>query len=338
MRYLLAVYFCLIVLERLKAADITATLDSSDGSSGFSFRDSTSTEMAKIDSDGNFVLKGGLRLDADGVIKASAEVLIVDGRTGLGVTNPWCRLDLSAAAGAGVNIAKFGESIPIYLITAIPSIGLNAYYDSGWKFGHGSSSDYSGALQFSQDTGAFQIITSTAAGNATDAAIMSARMYIEQDGDVGIGNSSPGAKLDVSGVIHGSVVAGRWTATNHGAAGVVRYQWGTEVFNTDAAYMARTDSNYQITVYKAGYYQINVDVLQYSLADGERGDVYLRVNGGGVDLSLGYGSGQDYYKHILTDVVHLDANDTVDVQNASASANCYANGDAWSVLSISRLN
>ncbi|MDD5091461.1 MAG: hypothetical protein PHQ23_11170 [Candidatus Wallbacteria bacterium] len=94
-----------------RAADITATLDSADGTSGFSFRDSGSTEIGRIDSDGNFnilgklgigiavpgaslevngsaVIRSGLRLDAGGVKCDTAEMLIVDGKIGVNTTNP----------------------------------------------------------------------------------------------------------------------------------------------------------------------------------------------------------------------------------------------------------
>ncbi|MDD5092478.1 MAG: hypothetical protein PHQ23_16375 [Candidatus Wallbacteria bacterium] len=48
----LIVVLMLLYAEFVFAADITATLDSSDGTSGFSFRDSSSAEQARIDSNG----------------------------------------------------------------------------------------------------------------------------------------------------------------------------------------------------------------------------------------------------------------------------------------------
>lgn len=60
--------FMLLIIAAIGiiADDITATLDSADGSSAFAFRDSGSTIMASIDSNGNVQAKGGLRLDSGG--------------------------------------------------------------------------------------------------------------------------------------------------------------------------------------------------------------------------------------------------------------------------------
>ncbi|MDD5090031.1 MAG: tail fiber domain-containing protein [Candidatus Wallbacteria bacterium] len=70
------------------AADITATLDSSDGSSAFSIKDASSTIMGSVDSDGNFQIKGGMRLDAGGAECISPEVLIVDGQISINHNSP----------------------------------------------------------------------------------------------------------------------------------------------------------------------------------------------------------------------------------------------------------
>ncbi|MDD5090510.1 MAG: hypothetical protein PHQ23_06295 [Candidatus Wallbacteria bacterium] len=96
MRQLLPLVFFFMAALRICAADITATLDSSDGSSGFIFKDSSATEVGYIDSDGNLTIKGGLRLDAGGVKCATAEMLIVDGRVGIGTTNPEVALQVDS--------------------------------------------------------------------------------------------------------------------------------------------------------------------------------------------------------------------------------------------------
>ena len=72
----------------LMAADIEAVLDSTDGSSSFVVQDSTPTTMGAVDSDGNMVIKGGMRLDSAGVECTTAENLIVDGSVGIGTTSP----------------------------------------------------------------------------------------------------------------------------------------------------------------------------------------------------------------------------------------------------------
>lgn len=90
---------------RAQAADIEAVLDSSDGSSAFVTKDSTSAIQALIDSDGNMVIKGGLRLDSSGTKYTTAENLIVDGKIGIGNTNPSPLLQIG---DSGVTLGTFG--------------------------------------------------------------------------------------------------------------------------------------------------------------------------------------------------------------------------------------
>ncbi|MDD5091441.1 MAG: hypothetical protein PHQ23_11070 [Candidatus Wallbacteria bacterium] len=83
---------------RIFAADITATLDSSDGSSAFSIRNSESTLKAFIDSSGNLQLRGGMRLDSGGEECTTAEMLVVDGSIGIGISNPDFKLHVNGEA------------------------------------------------------------------------------------------------------------------------------------------------------------------------------------------------------------------------------------------------
>jgi hypothetical protein len=130
-------------------------------------------------------------------------------------------------------------------------------------------------------------------------------------------------------------VFGSWDAgANETGAG--NWLWVTELYNTDPSSLVRAADNRSVTVLKAGYYAVHASVLQYDLADNERGDVYIQRNGANVELSLGYGQvGQAYYKHTLTYVGFFNANDTIAVNNASAGASRYGSG--WSHLHIYRL-
>lgn len=86
-----------------EAADTTVVLDDAAGSSAFSVQDSASVEGAHIDSDGNMVIKGGLRLDASGAEYTTAEDLIVDGKIGIGDTTPTDLLTVGSGDKLTVN-------------------------------------------------------------------------------------------------------------------------------------------------------------------------------------------------------------------------------------------
>ncbi|MDD5090372.1 MAG: hypothetical protein PHQ23_05595 [Candidatus Wallbacteria bacterium] len=88
MKILCLYCFAVIFLPMCFAADFEAVMDSSNGTSGYCWKDSGAMEVGRIDSDGNLVIRGGMRLDASGVKCTTAEMLIVDGKVGIGTTSP----------------------------------------------------------------------------------------------------------------------------------------------------------------------------------------------------------------------------------------------------------
>ncbi|MDD5089973.1 MAG: hypothetical protein PHQ23_03565 [Candidatus Wallbacteria bacterium] len=80
MRSFLPLIFFICLNCGLHAADITATLDSADGSSGFVFKDSTNAEIAEINSNGRLSLDNNIIMGGT-LITSSAEdsVLAVSG-------------------------------------------------------------------------------------------------------------------------------------------------------------------------------------------------------------------------------------------------------------------
>ena len=68
------------------------------GDSVFSVKDSNSVERARLDSNGNMVIKGGLRLNSAGIKNTTPETLIVDGNVGIGTTSPTTKLDVAGSA------------------------------------------------------------------------------------------------------------------------------------------------------------------------------------------------------------------------------------------------
>ncbi|MDD5092344.1 MAG: hypothetical protein PHQ23_15705 [Candidatus Wallbacteria bacterium] len=317
MRSFLPLIFFLSLKCLLSAADITATLDSSDGSSAFTVKSSDSTPVGWIDSTGNAVIIGGLS------IGSSASV-----------TNGTIRW-----TGADFEGRKDGAWVSFTITDHGALTGLGDDDHNQYLLAAGTRS-----LSGDWNIGAGRMIQADKirARDATGLALYDdggTGIFVKDGGNIGIRTASPEAALDVNGHIHGAPVAGRWLATNHGVAGSVRYQWGTESFNTDNSYMSRTDSNYDITIYKAGYYLICVNALQSGLDVNERGDVALIVGGVTIVNSLGQGyAAGTFYKHSFSEIVYCNSNNTVRIYNTSATAVTYANDDAWSSLSIVRLN
>jgi hypothetical protein len=159
-------------------------------------------------------------------------------------------------------------------------------------------------------------------------------VFVDYEGNVGIGTTTPESKLQVNGVVQASPVCARWLSTNHGLAGPVDYEWGHEVFNSDSSYLSRTPgNNKEIEVKIAGYYMICVNVLQSQTTYG-RGDVYLRRNVEIIARSLGMSTG--HIKHTLSIIEKFEAGDKIAVQCYSGST--YGNQSVWSSLEIYRLN
>ncbi|MDD5089979.1 MAG: hypothetical protein PHQ23_03595 [Candidatus Wallbacteria bacterium] len=212
--------FFLACVTHLPAADITATLDSSDGTSGFSFRDSSSAEQARIDSDGNMVLKGGLRLDADGAVKSSPEVLIVDGKIGIGTDNPLYEQHTYGSSAWGLSTIAYPTTpsgaalvglgstsnyrIAIQDGTARVNHYWNAYYDTAAAVHkYVVAAEPASRQIFSTD--GFYFMTAPASVSAGDSITWVNAMKIDINGQVGIGTISPGASLEVIGTSKGIV-------------------------------------------------------------------------------------------------------------------------------------
>ncbi|MDD5089981.1 MAG: hypothetical protein PHQ23_03605 [Candidatus Wallbacteria bacterium] len=167
MRSFLPLIFFICLNYGLPAADITATLDSSDGTSGFSFRDSSAVEQVRIDSNGN---------------------LTVSGKVGLGISSPNTSLEISFNS-------------PDTSLTGLAAYG-GLHFDpsaTNDKFAgittSGTSSGTQGGILF-QASGAygtkihFLTTDSYAAG-------MKNRMTLDHRGYLGIGTDNPSVMFEV---------------------------------------------------------------------------------------------------------------------------------------------
>ena len=95
----LAVLCFFSFITQVWPADVQVKLDSNDGSSAFVTQSSNSTTEASIDSNGNAVFKGGVRLNSAGTKNTTAQSLIVDGNAAIGTTNLTRTLNIGGSLG-----------------------------------------------------------------------------------------------------------------------------------------------------------------------------------------------------------------------------------------------
>lgn len=117
--FFFAAFFYLIL--NCSGADFQINLDSNDGSSAFLIKNSSKTSVFSIDSDGNTVIRGGLRLDASGVKCASSETVIVDGAVLAGTeTGPSSGVSARGQIRSGTDLTSYAD---------IGHGGSNAYFN-----------------------------------------------------------------------------------------------------------------------------------------------------------------------------------------------------------------
>ena len=133
--------------------------------------------------------------DGNGFASGTKFTILSSGNVGIGETSPGYPLEVVGATGN--TVAKFGETFALHMVHNAPVLGFNLYYNSGYKFGEGSSSSYGGYLALSPGDGKFTFATSNA-GNAGGAATMTPRVTILNNGNVGIGTTSPDNTLHIA--------------------------------------------------------------------------------------------------------------------------------------------
>jgi hypothetical protein len=154
------------------------------------------------------------------------------GNVGIGTTSPVTGLDVRTSPYSNTT-ARFGTTRPIYIVNDDPIIGFNQYYDSGWKAG---TSGWSGNVGLNA-SGDIYFNTSTASVAANAAVTNNLRMTILNNGNVGIGTTSPTAKLEVTGNILATEGA-IYSYTTSGEASVSTSYSGNQMymFNNSSAY------------------------------------------------------------------------------------------------------
>jgi hypothetical protein len=193
----------------------------------------------------------------------------------------------------------------------------------------------SGGFKFPDGT----IQTTSTDGHSLDAADGDPTdvVYVDDEGNVGINKTTASEKLDVSGHINATPIVGRWEQTLPGGPNT-NYVWDEQLINTNPDYLGWTTGSEYITIKKAGYYQINVNVMQVVVdTEYNRGDVALKRNNENIVVSISFAPVNEYFaNHHITTVEYFNANDTVSVYST-----CHIYGHTiypYSTLSIIKLN
>lgn len=106
--------------------------------------------------------------------------LFSGGPVGIGASTPSIGLDVEKALG--FTFGKFGSLAPIYLVANGATVGFNAYYNSGWKYGKGSSGSYAGNMGIDHNDGTLYYQATSSSGNEDAAATMTTRLSITRAG------------------------------------------------------------------------------------------------------------------------------------------------------------
>lgn len=137
-----------------------------------------------------------------------------DGKFGIG-TQTTLTQPFDVEAILGNTNAKFGSTLPIYIVSANPNIGMNAYFNSGWKFGKGSSGSRGATVAFDPVAGDWALGISSNTGSADAAVTMVTRLNVSAAGVVSIPALTTGSVpfVGAGGAITQDNTAFFWDAT-----------------------------------------------------------------------------------------------------------------------------
>src|SRR6266498_1443039 len=100
-------------------------------------------------------------------------VIRPSGNVGIGNNSPNFGLDVEKATGN--TFAKFGSQFGLYAVADFPSLGFNAYYNAGWKFGKGSTNHFGGIIGVSPIDGGMHFYTTDSGGTDNPATLTERR-------------------------------------------------------------------------------------------------------------------------------------------------------------------
>lgn len=164
------------------------------------------------------------------------------GNVGIGTPNPQLA-KLEVAAATGTTAAMFGTGDKgVSIINNWPSVFFNSYFSTARK---AMSPGFTSGMSLDPATGTFSIgISSTAATAANDTVSHPSAMTILASGNVGIGTTSPNAKLDVTDNVRATAATGgSYTQLIGGNADGATIQLNRAGSATQNAYLGQWQGN-----------------------------------------------------------------------------------------------
>jgi hypothetical protein len=174
--------------------------------------------------------------------EGGAESMRIDasGNLGLGVTpSAW-------STGRTLQLGHVGNAFLFAASSAgsSTSYGVNAFFNSGWKYG-----DTGYATRYSQDSGAGSHLWFTApSGTAGNAITFTEAMRIDSSGNVGIGTSSPFAKLSAEQA-GGNLITARYNSSNPPTGVFIGGSSGAGFFGSNLNWSSGNTFNYAVSSY-----------------------------------------------------------------------------------------
>ncbi len=145
----------------------------------------------------NFIVNTGTKSTGSEITVTPTRAMTITytARVGIGQVDPTHPLDVETIVG-NTN-AKFGATNPVYVVSNGPNVGFNAYYNSGYKFGKGSSTQRGGVISFDCSSGDWSLNTSNAAGNANAAITLITPLAVTAAGllDMGLSGGTTSALI-----------------------------------------------------------------------------------------------------------------------------------------------
>ena len=190
-------------------------------------------------------------------------------------------ITIDSSGRVGIGVTPFVSSLPNTVIDINPVASIwgyansvylnsNAYYNNGWLY---KSTAAAGVLQVDGDVLRFR---AAASGTANAGVAFDVPFIVDSGGNVGIGTTSPDAKLDVEDTVTYQIMA-KYNATNYTEYGY----FGLNVVGGGNPYLFKLQGTERIRITSAGNIQFAQDAYINTNTADASDNLSLQLSGGG---------------------------------------------------------